>query len=248
MMGAGTAGYCVGNLKLDALPLPHEDPDFKYPDNLASPLQILIDASNGASDYGNKFGEPLVAGYTRTFGQRLANGERREWLKPIMFSGGLGQVRRGCMCLLLLCTCIAFGAKVLGLLLDTAYCAHFAATLLRRLIHSTNLCHRQSIPLTLPLSTPLQIDHSHLHKADPEVSMLVVKIGGPAYRIGMGGGAASSVPSGSNKADLDFNAVQRGDAEMAQKLWRVVRSCVELGEPLGCCWWCDLRAHAFYLV
>jgi phosphoribosylformylglycinamidine synthase len=44
-----------------------------------------------------------------------------------------------------------------------------------------------------------QIDHRHLHKADGEVGMLVVKIGGPAYRIGMGGGAASSVPSGSNK-------------------------------------------------
>ena len=38
--------------------------------------------------------------------------------------------------------------------------------------------------------------------------MLIVKIGGPAYRIGMGGGAASSIPSGSNKAELDFNAVQ----------------------------------------
>lgn len=48
-------------------------------------LQILIDASNGASDYGNKFGEPLLAGYTRTFGLRLPNGERREWIKPIMF-------------------------------------------------------------------------------------------------------------------------------------------------------------------
>lgn len=44
---------------------------------LASRQQILIDASNGASDYGNKFGEPLVAGYTRTFGQRLPGGERR---------------------------------------------------------------------------------------------------------------------------------------------------------------------------
>ena len=56
--------------------------------------------------------------------------------------------------------------------------------------------------------------------------MLIVKIGGPAYRIGMGGGAASSVPSGSREgmdAELDFNAVQRGDAEMSQKLWRVVR-------------------------
>lgn len=53
-----------------------------------------------------------------------------------------------------------------------------------------------------------QIDHSHLEKAPPELGWLVVKIGGPAYRIGMGGGAASSVASGSNKADLDFNAVQ----------------------------------------
>lgn len=57
-----------------------------------------------------------------------------------------------------------------------------------------------------------QIDHRHLDKLLPEVGMLVVKIGGPAYRIGMGGGAASSVPSGSREgaqaADLDFNAVQ----------------------------------------
>lgn len=68
----------------------------------------------------------------------------------------------------------------------------------------------------------------HLDKADGELGMLVVKIGGPAYRIGMGGGAASSVPSGSNSADLDFNAVQRGDAEMSQKLWRVVRRCARL--------------------
>eukprot|EP00884_Botryococcus_braunii_P021813 jgi/Botrbrau1/8315/Bobra.0081s0004.1 len=164
IMGAGTAGYCVGNLHLDNYPLPWEDRQFSYPASLASPLQILIDASNGASDYGNKFGEPLVAGYTRTFGLRLPSGERREWIKPIMFSGGLGQ-----------------------------------------------------------------IDHAHLKKEEPQVGQLVVKIGGPAYRIGMGGGAASSVPSGSNRSDLDFNAVQRGDAEMAQKLWRVVRACVEMG-------------------
>jgi len=57
-----------------------------------------------------------------------------------------------------------------------------------------------------------QIDHNHLYKNDPAIGMLVVKIGGPAYRIGMGGGAASSVPSGSNSADLDFNAVQVGRA------------------------------------
>ena len=54
------------------------------------------------------------------------------------------------------------------------------------------------------------IDHRHLEKTPPQKGWLVVKIGGPAYRIGMGGGAASSVASGSNKADLDFNAVQVG--------------------------------------
>lgn len=70
--------------------LPWEDKSFEYPPNLAPPSQIMIDASNGASDYGNKFGEPLVCGYTRTFGQRLPNGERREWIKPIMFRCGAG--------------------------------------------------------------------------------------------------------------------------------------------------------------
>ena len=45
----------------------------------------------------------------------------------------------------------------------------------------------------------------------------------------MGGGAASSMIQGENIAELDFNAVQRGDAEMEQKLNRVIRACVELG-------------------
>ncbi|CAB4319636.1 unnamed protein product [Prunus armeniaca] len=52
---ASTAGYCVGNLNMEGSYAPWEDPSFTYPSNLASPLQILIDASNGASDYGNKF-------------------------------------------------------------------------------------------------------------------------------------------------------------------------------------------------
>ena len=93
IMGVATAGYCVGNLEFketsesSAYSRLHRwsDPDFVYPENLASPNQILIEASNGASDYGNKFGEPVVAGYTRTFGQRLCDGSLREWIKPIMF-------------------------------------------------------------------------------------------------------------------------------------------------------------------
>jgi len=77
-----------------------------------------------------------------------------------------------------------------------------------------------------------QIDHTHIAKEEPAVGMLVVKIGAPAYRIGMDGGAASSMVSRQNYAELDFNAVQRGDAEMAQKLYRVVRACAEMGEKI----------------
>jgi phosphoribosylformylglycinamidine synthase len=162
---AGTAAYCVGNLRIPDYELPWEDPAFAYPDNLASPLEIEIEASNGASDYGNKFGEPVIQGFTRSFGLRMPSGERREWIKPIMFSGGIGAM-----------------------------------------------------------------DHRHVAKGEPEVGMWVVKLGGPAYRIGMGGGAASSMVQGENVAELDFNAVQRGDAEMEQKVNRVIRACCELGD------------------
>eukprot|EP01018_Ginkgo_biloba_P012877 Gb_15040 [translate_table: standard] len=48
--------------------------------------------SQGQVSCGNKFGEPLIQGYTKTFGMRLTNGELREWLKPIMFSAGSGQI------------------------------------------------------------------------------------------------------------------------------------------------------------
>ena len=165
LFSAGVAAYCVGQLHLPHYPLPWEDADWSYPSNLASPLKIAVEASNGASDYGNKFGEPVVAGFSRSFGLRTPAGERREWIKPIMFSAGLGF-----------------------------------------------------------------IDEPHRVKGKPAKGMVAVKIGGPAYRIGMGGSAASSMVQGDNKEALDFNAVQRGDAEMEQKVNRVIRACVDLGE------------------
>eukprot|EP00933_Yihiella_yeosuensis_P033447 TRINITY_DN27150_c0_g1_i1.p1 TRINITY_DN27150_c0_g1~~TRINITY_DN27150_c0_g1_i1.p1 ORF type:complete len:1326 (+),score=332.35 TRINITY_DN27150_c0_g1_i1:60-4037(+) len=161
---AAVAGYATGNLHVPGYKMPWEHEDFKYPSNMAPPMQVLIDCSNGASDYGNKFGEPLICGWTRSCGQRMESGERFEWVKPIMLSGGLGQM-----------------------------------------------------------------DHGHIGKEEPKAGQKVVKIGGPAYRIGVGGGAASSMVAGDNAAELDFNAVQRGDAEMQQKVNRVVRACVELG-------------------
>ena len=71
---------------------PWEDGAFDYPDNFAHPLDIIIEASNGASDYGNKFGEPVLTDFARSFGIKVGGGERREWVKPIMFSGGIGMM------------------------------------------------------------------------------------------------------------------------------------------------------------
>ena len=171
---ASVAGYCVGDIN-----------NFDVPNNICNPITILIEASNGASDYGNKFGEPIICGFTRSYGRNTIeqknakpkmvnkipdNDENNttqhiEWLKPIMFTAGIGF-----------------------------------------------------------------IDQEHLYKNEPEKGMLIAKIGGPAYRIGVGGGAASSRVSDKDTADLDFNAVQRGDAEMGQKVNRVIRACIEVGD------------------
>ncbi|WP_456385002.1 phosphoribosylformylglycinamidine synthase [Desulfolithobacter sp.] len=168
-VGAGTAGYCVANLHIPGYEMVWEGDEngrpLPCPDNLASALEIEIEASNGASDYGNKFGEPLIQGFTRSFDMRLPSGERWGFLKPIMFTGGIGQ-----------------------------------------------------------------IDDLHTEKGEEQKGMLIVQVGGPAYRVGFGGGAASSMLQGENVSELDFDAVQRGDAEMEQKMNRVIRACNEMGD------------------
>lgn len=169
---AGTAGYCVAALNIPGYYIPGEPKEkWEYPSNLASPFKILIRASDGASDYGNKFGEPVINGFCRSFDMRLPDGERRAWLKPIMFTGGIGQ-----------------------------------------------------------------LDGKHLKKCKPKKGMLIIQIGGPAYRVGVGGGSASSMVQGENEEELDLNAVQRGNAEMENKYNRVVRACIEMGEqnPIEC--------------
>ncbi len=70
----------------------------------------------------------------------------------------------------------------------------------------------------------------YLAKETPEVGMKIVRIGGPAYPIGVGGGSASSMMQGENSEVLDFNSVQRGNAEMENRANRVIRACVEMGD------------------
>jgi len=160
---AAGAGYCDDNLHIPGYPFPWED-NWLHPPNLTSPLEILIRASDGPSDYGNCFGEPIIYGFLRTFGMELPDG-RRGWFKPVMYTVGAGQ-----------------------------------------------------------------IDDHHTKKGIPEEGMLVVQIGGPAYRIGLGGGPASSMISGENIAELDFKSAQRGAPQMEQRVNRLIRACVELGE------------------
>jgi len=63
----------------------------------------------------------------------------------------------------------------------------------------------------------------------PEGSLLV-QLGGPGMLIGMGGGAASSLGAGSNTEDLDFDSVQRGNAEIQRRAQEVIDRCCALGD------------------
>ncbi len=73
------------------------------------------------------------------------------------------------------------------------------------------------------------IRRSQVLKQDVKVGALIVQIGGPAMRIGLGGGAASSMMTGTNSEALDFNSVQRGNAEMQRRCQGVIDTCAALG-------------------
>jgi phosphoribosylformylglycinamidine synthase len=161
---AGLAGYAVGNLHIPDYNIPGETIGGESVASHASPLEILLQGSDGVSDYGNKIGEPLIGGFTRSFGQ-MVNGARREFRKPVLYSAGVGR-----------------------------------------------------------------LDDRHLHKKSPEHGMHIVRIGGPAYRIGVGGGSASSMIQGTNAAALDLKSVQRGNPEMENRVNRVIQACAEMGD------------------
>ena len=70
----------------------------------------------------------------------------------------------------------------------------------------------------------------HVESLKFPVGTALVVLGGPAMLIGLGGGAASSMASGSSHADLDFASVQRGNPEMERRCQEVIDSCCALGE------------------
>ena len=73
----------------------------------------------------------------------------------------------------------------------------------------------------------LRADHAAKHGI-PEGALLI-HLGGPGMLIGMGGGAASSMATGANIADLDFDSVQRGNAEIQRRAQEVIDRCWQMG-------------------
>lgn len=129
-----------------------------------TPEQILIKASNGASDFGNKFGQPLICGSLLTF-EHQENDKTYGYDKVIMLAGGVGMANK-----------------------------------------------RDAI------------------KGTPEVGEKVVVMGGDNYRIGMGGGAVSSVETGEFDNAIELNAVQRSNPEMQKSVANVIRALAESDE------------------
>ena len=129
-----------------------------------TPADILIKASNGASDFGNKFGQPLICGSVLTF-EHDEKGQLYAYDKVIMLAGGVG----------------------------------FAKA-------------------------------DHAIKGTPEPGQTVVLLGGDNYRIGMGGGAVSSVATGQYDNAIELNAVQRANPEMQKRVSNVIRALSESPE------------------
>ena len=126
-----------------------------------TPMDILIKASNGASDFGNKFGQPLISGSLLTF-EHKEGGKQYGFDKVIMQAGGVGFTRS------------QYSLK----------------------------------------NTPAKGDQ-------------VIVMGGDNYRIGMGGGAVSSVNTGEFSNAIELNAIQRSNPEMQKRVANVIRAMAE---------------------
>ena len=74
------------------------------------------------------------------------------------------------------------------------------------------------------------ISNKHTHKKSLSEGDLLIQLGGPAMLIGLGGGAASSMNTGSNQENLDFASVQRGNPELQRRAQEVIDACWQLGD------------------
>jgi phosphoribosylformylglycinamidine synthase len=160
---AGTAVYITSYPRLEnGRPWEKKFPARKW--LYQSPAEILIKASDGASDFGNKFGQPLICGSVLTF-EHFEKDKEYGFDKVIMLAGGVG-----------------FGKEK-------------------------------------------DSQKGHLEAGDK-----IVILGGDNYRIGMGGGAVSSVATGEYGNAIELNAIQRSNPEMQKRAMNAIRAMVEADE------------------
>lgn len=103
-MGGGVGSWPIAGTAVYMTSYPRTDGERDWEDILPvrkwlyqTPEQILIKASNGASDFGNKFGQPLITGSVLTF-EHQENGEQYGYDKVIMLAGGVGYgTKRDCL-------------------------------------------------------------------------------------------------------------------------------------------------------
>ncbi len=74
------------------------------------------------------------------------------------------------------------------------------------------------------------VNRAHGKKAGPKTGHAIVQLGGDAYRIGLGGASGSSRIAGTQEAELDWNSVQRPNAEMEKVVDRVIQACIMMGD------------------
>ncbi|MEW9809813.1 MAG: phosphoribosylformylglycinamidine synthase [Candidatus Symbiodolus clandestinus] len=92
---AGLVGFAVSNLRIPNFAQPWEAEDYGKPEQVASALQIMLEAPLGAAAFNNEFGRPGLVGYFRTYEQWIntpQSVELRGYHKPIMLAGGIGHI------------------------------------------------------------------------------------------------------------------------------------------------------------
>ena len=96
-------------------------------------------------------------------------------------------------------------------------------------IQGYNFCFGYHKPIMLAGGIG-SISADHTHKEKLKDGNLLIQLGGPAMLIGLGGGAASSMKAGTNKENLDFASVQRGNPELQRRAQEVIDRCWQLAD------------------
>ena len=90
---AGLCGFNVSNLNIPSFAQPWEtNISLSYPKRIANALDIMVEGPLGSSSYNNEFGRPCLAGYFRTFEQKICDNSYYGYHKPIMLAGGIGTI------------------------------------------------------------------------------------------------------------------------------------------------------------